>query len=165
MKSFKEFTSNNNDIESTHAIVRASQRKGDESNLGWTRETRAYFNNPLLEETLISAFTESLGEYFDVSMNPDYVGHEFFIFRRIKGIPFAAIGVFKRGFKPQEGLKIVIVTYFPVRLKLSDYIWKDVVWSVKVNSDIDVELTPEKISSDPPKKIEAPRLRNQFTKH
>lgn len=164
MKSFKEF-SNTNDIESTHAIERASQRKGDESKLGWTKETRECFNNPLLEETLISAFTESLGEYFDASMNPDYVGHEFFIFRRIKGIPFAAIGVFKRGFKSQEGLKIVIVTYFPVRTKLSDYIWKDVVWSVNVNSDIDVELTPEKIVSNPPKKIEAPRLRNQFTKH
>jgi len=152
MKTFKEFY--DKDIESTHAIERSKERsKGHKNELCWTQEKRNLFTNATLERTLIVSFTKSLGDLFDESLNPDYKGHEFFIFQRYKGIPLAAIGVFKRGFKPGEGLKIIILTYYPIKYKLAEYVWKDVVWSVKVISNEEVEISPEKIVKDPPDKI------------
>lgn len=133
MKSFKEFRAITT---STHAIQRANERN-------WSDEERNLFSNPVLQETLITRLRESLGE------DPDTTGFDYFIFRRHNFKLYAAIGIFKMGFIPGEGLKALIQTYLPHQNRYDQYDWKNVVWTIRVNSDTDVSINPDKTSNPP----------------
>mgnify|MGYP001767212381 CR=1 FL=1 len=133
MKKFKEFIK---DSFSTHAAQRALER-------GWTNEEIQLFTNQEITETLKTKLKESLQE------EPDQKGYEFFIFRRINGIPRAAIGVYKKGFKTGEDIKILIATFLDKKFKETDYFFNNVAWTIKIISDTSINLWPEKLDSPP----------------
>ncbi len=133
MLNFKEFIK---DSFSTHASARALER-------GWTAEEIHAFTNSEITETILQKLSEVVPD------EPDKRGFEFFIFKRINGIPRAAIGVFKKGFKKGEELKILILTFLDKKFKETDYFYSNVICTIKIESDTSINIWPEMIESPP----------------
>jgi len=147
MIKFKDFTV---DSFSTHAAERAIQRD-------WTKEEIEAFTNPIITKTIQDRLEHSTTE------EPDYVGWTFFIFKVINHIPRAAIGVYKKGFKKGEGIKLLIITFLDKRYRESDYYFSDVCWTIKILSDTEITIYPEELDN-PPKSLNSKSVKKQLIK-